>query len=201
MDFVVEEDLKAHLTCWYIQKYVKENPQPQYLEHISQWANMALRGRRECVAAHVGVAAQQKELPGIVELCLKWTPGMTHPTAETSVRRVLGQQVSQVCTLWRKRTQKMCFSASPWVDLTKAAAFYLRQKPPRCIFSHWLEVKAAMKADVSQVSCFSLDTAVASSSRGRPTQASVSIAVHLWWLFFLLFFNGCNLLIFTDFVF
>ncbi|XP_075880031.1 protein NATD1 [Nelusetta ayraudi] len=36
MDFVVEEDLKAHLTCWYIQKYVKENPQPQYLEHISQ---------------------------------------------------------------------------------------------------------------------------------------------------------------------
>lgn len=37
MDFVVEEDLKAHLTCWYIQKYVKENPQPQYFEHISQW--------------------------------------------------------------------------------------------------------------------------------------------------------------------
>lgn len=36
MDFVVEEDLKAHLTCWYIQKYVKENPQPQYFEHIYQ---------------------------------------------------------------------------------------------------------------------------------------------------------------------
>ncbi|KAI1896256.1 hypothetical protein AGOR_G00092930, partial [Albula goreensis] len=34
MDFVVEEDLKAHLTCWYIQKYVKENPQPQYLERV-----------------------------------------------------------------------------------------------------------------------------------------------------------------------
>lgn len=34
MDFVVEEGLKAHLTCWYIQKYVKENPQPQYLECI-----------------------------------------------------------------------------------------------------------------------------------------------------------------------
>ncbi|XP_067089766.1 protein NATD1 [Osmerus mordax] len=32
MDFVVEEDLKAHLTCWYIQKYVKDNP--QYQEHI-----------------------------------------------------------------------------------------------------------------------------------------------------------------------
>ncbi|KAG7266668.1 hypothetical protein CRUP_038056 [Coryphaenoides rupestris] len=36
MDFVVEEDLKAHLTCWYIQKYVKENPQPRYFEHIYQ---------------------------------------------------------------------------------------------------------------------------------------------------------------------
>ncbi|XP_051571322.1 protein NATD1 isoform X2 [Myxocyprinus asiaticus] len=34
MDFVVEEDLKAHLTCWYIQKYIKENPHPHYLEHI-----------------------------------------------------------------------------------------------------------------------------------------------------------------------
>ncbi|NP_001085073.1 protein NATD1 [Xenopus laevis] len=34
MDFVVEEDLKAHLTCWYIQKFVKENPLPQYLEHL-----------------------------------------------------------------------------------------------------------------------------------------------------------------------
>nr|XP_033770008.1 protein NATD1 [Geotrypetes seraphini] len=34
MDFVVEEDLKAHLTCWYIQKYVKENPLPRYLERL-----------------------------------------------------------------------------------------------------------------------------------------------------------------------
>lgn len=36
MDFVVEEGLKAHVTCWYIQKYVKENPQPQYDDHIFQ---------------------------------------------------------------------------------------------------------------------------------------------------------------------
>lgn len=43
MDFVVEEDLKAHLTCWYIQKYVKENPQPQYFDHIYQWPDMTLR--------------------------------------------------------------------------------------------------------------------------------------------------------------
>lgn len=34
LDFVVEEDLKAHLTCWYIQKYVKENPLPQYVERL-----------------------------------------------------------------------------------------------------------------------------------------------------------------------
>lgn len=34
LDFVVEEDLKAHLTCWYIQKYVKENPLPQYMERL-----------------------------------------------------------------------------------------------------------------------------------------------------------------------
>ncbi|XP_006894529.1 PREDICTED: protein GTLF3B [Elephantulus edwardii] len=34
LDFVVEEDLKAHLTCWYIQKYIKENPLPQYLERV-----------------------------------------------------------------------------------------------------------------------------------------------------------------------
>lgn len=34
LDFVVEEDLKAHLTCWYLQKYVKENPLPQYLERL-----------------------------------------------------------------------------------------------------------------------------------------------------------------------
>ncbi|XP_077019445.1 protein NATD1 isoform X4 [Tamandua tetradactyla] len=34
LDFVVEEDLRAHLTCWYVQKYVKENPLPQYLERL-----------------------------------------------------------------------------------------------------------------------------------------------------------------------
>lgn len=34
LDFVVEEDLKAHLTCWYIQKYIKDNPLPQYLERL-----------------------------------------------------------------------------------------------------------------------------------------------------------------------
>lgn len=68
-------------------------------------------GEESALQRTVGVAAQQKELPGIVELCLKWTPGMTHPTAETSVSRVLGQQVSQVCTPWRKRTQKLWFSA------------------------------------------------------------------------------------------
>lgn len=37
LDFVLAEDLKAHLTCWYIQKYVKENPHPQYKKHIHDW--------------------------------------------------------------------------------------------------------------------------------------------------------------------
>ncbi|CAN0314137.1 protein NATD1-like [Lethenteron reissneri] len=34
MDFVVEEDLKAHITCWYIQKFIKDNPLPQYLQRV-----------------------------------------------------------------------------------------------------------------------------------------------------------------------
>uniref|UniRef100_H3AIP3 Protein NATD1 n=1 Tax=Latimeria chalumnae TaxID=7897 RepID=H3AIP3_LATCH len=34
LEFVVEEDLKAHLTCWYVQKYMKENPLPKYLERL-----------------------------------------------------------------------------------------------------------------------------------------------------------------------
>ncbi|XP_062914759.1 protein NATD1-like isoform X1 [Mobula hypostoma] len=38
LDFVVEEDLRAHLTCWYLQKYVKENPLPHYMERIQQRA-------------------------------------------------------------------------------------------------------------------------------------------------------------------
>ncbi|XP_006005145.1 protein NATD1 [Latimeria chalumnae] len=34
LDFVVEEDLKTHITCWYIQKFVRDNPFPPYLERI-----------------------------------------------------------------------------------------------------------------------------------------------------------------------
>lgn len=67
MDFVVEEDLKAHLTCWYIQKYVKENPQPQYFEHIYQWPY----GQRR---------AGERDSPGIKILCgiMLWSYRLTY---------------------------------------------------------------------------------------------------------------------------
>ncbi|KAL7850731.1 hypothetical protein SRHO_G00200800 [Serrasalmus rhombeus] len=34
LDFVVEEQLKATVSCWYIQKYVKENPHHGYQAYI-----------------------------------------------------------------------------------------------------------------------------------------------------------------------
>lgn len=34
MDFVVEEQLKVTISCWYIQKYVDENPQSGYEAYI-----------------------------------------------------------------------------------------------------------------------------------------------------------------------
>lgn len=35
MDFLVEEDLKAHVSCWYIKKFIDEQPQQQYKDFIS----------------------------------------------------------------------------------------------------------------------------------------------------------------------
>lgn len=114
MDFVVEEDLKAHLTCWYIQKYVKENPHPQYFEHIYQWPHWLQQRRRErlpgdrlCVAACFGHAGRDtiKDLPGTVEPD-KMNPEMTDFMTKTSLGSTLGQQVSSVCnsvTLARSR--------------------------------------------------------------------------------------------------
>ncbi|XP_048045514.1 protein NATD1 [Megalobrama amblycephala] len=34
LDFVVEENLKARISCWYIRKYVDENPHLGYQAHI-----------------------------------------------------------------------------------------------------------------------------------------------------------------------
>ncbi|XP_060921580.1 protein NATD1-like isoform X2 [Labrus mixtus] len=34
LDFVVEENLKAHVSCWYIKKYIEENPEHHYKECI-----------------------------------------------------------------------------------------------------------------------------------------------------------------------
>lgn len=34
MDFLVEENLKAHVSCWYIKKYIEEHPQRHYEELV-----------------------------------------------------------------------------------------------------------------------------------------------------------------------
>lgn len=34
MDFLVEDNLKAHISCWYIKKYVVENPLLGYKDRI-----------------------------------------------------------------------------------------------------------------------------------------------------------------------
>ncbi|KAI7803135.1 protein NATD1 [Triplophysa rosa] len=34
LDFVIEEDLKARISCWYIRKYVDENPHLGYQAYI-----------------------------------------------------------------------------------------------------------------------------------------------------------------------
>ncbi|XP_076809881.1 protein NATD1-like [Clavelina lepadiformis] len=35
LDYVVENNLNMKLTCWYLQKYVKENPLPEYTERLT----------------------------------------------------------------------------------------------------------------------------------------------------------------------
>ena len=37
MDFLVEENLKAHISCWYIKKYIDEHPQQHYKELVITW--------------------------------------------------------------------------------------------------------------------------------------------------------------------
>lgn len=34
MDFLVEENLRAHVSCWYIQKYIEEHPEERYKELV-----------------------------------------------------------------------------------------------------------------------------------------------------------------------
>ncbi|XP_038633673.1 protein NATD1-like isoform X2 [Scyliorhinus canicula] len=34
LNFVVEEDLKMRISCWFVRKYVDDNPKPQYRERI-----------------------------------------------------------------------------------------------------------------------------------------------------------------------
>ncbi|XP_048466551.1 protein NATD1-like [Rhincodon typus] len=34
MNFVVQEDLKARVSCWFVKKYLDDNPLPKYMERI-----------------------------------------------------------------------------------------------------------------------------------------------------------------------
>ncbi|KAM8843829.1 protein NATD1-like [Spinachia spinachia] len=34
MDFLIEENLKAHISCWYIKKYIKKNPLQRYEQRV-----------------------------------------------------------------------------------------------------------------------------------------------------------------------
>ncbi|KAJ8254010.1 hypothetical protein COCON_G00206220 [Conger conger] len=34
LDFVVEENLRAHISCWYIKQYITENPMSEYKDKI-----------------------------------------------------------------------------------------------------------------------------------------------------------------------
>lgn len=37
MDFLVEEKLKAHVSCWYIKKYIEDHPLQHYKELVITW--------------------------------------------------------------------------------------------------------------------------------------------------------------------
>ena len=34
LDFVVEENMRAKISCWYIKKYITENPMSEYKDNI-----------------------------------------------------------------------------------------------------------------------------------------------------------------------
>lgn len=34
MDFLVEENLKAHVSCWYIKNYIEDHPLQHYKERV-----------------------------------------------------------------------------------------------------------------------------------------------------------------------
>ncbi|XP_059901138.1 protein NATD1-like [Gadus macrocephalus] len=34
LDFLAEDDLKAHISCWYIKKYIEDNPKNGYEERV-----------------------------------------------------------------------------------------------------------------------------------------------------------------------
>ncbi|XP_068435155.1 protein NATD1-like [Clinocottus analis] len=34
LDFLLEEDLKAHVSCWYIQRHLEDNPRREYEQRV-----------------------------------------------------------------------------------------------------------------------------------------------------------------------
>lgn len=137
MDFVMEEDLKAHLTCWYIQKYVKENPHPQCFIHSSQWPctllwqmrkQKSLPGDKQCVATCFVITAQHstQDLPEIDKRANKIFQGWKilyccHLRAKqwTEGSRDRRQEVNQLSAAGKQQD----------MGLTGADACYLSQQP------------------------------------------------------------------------
>lgn len=37
LDFLAQENLKAHISCWYIKKYIEEHPEERYGERVIGW--------------------------------------------------------------------------------------------------------------------------------------------------------------------
>lgn len=37
MDFLVAENLKAHVSCWYIKKYIEDHPLQHYKDLVITW--------------------------------------------------------------------------------------------------------------------------------------------------------------------
>lgn len=167
MDFVVEEDLKAHLTCWYIQKYVKENPQPQYFEHIYQWPYLHGSEEREEL---------EKETPGREILCMQHALELQDDKQQRTFQALFNMTLSESQDNW-SHTKDVCKvnvgstgqlrphhedsaragSKTAGHNLYKPSNQRLSMLPQaetsRIYTQHWLEanIKHVLRADVSQM--------------------------------------------------
>ena len=145
MDFVMEEDLKAHLTCWYIQKYVKENPHPQCFIHSSQWPCYCCgRGRKRVsqginsVLQHVlslQLNLQLRTFQRLINVTLGYSRDERSCTIAMCEQRSHGR---------RQRADRLSMASNQQdMDLTGAEACYHNRKPPRR--SIWIAESVNMK--------------------------------------------------------